>query len=67
MSGEPDADKTRNTTSVGGVVVGPEGILLMRMTYGPTKGRFMLPGGLVNPGKRWTPRSCGRLRRKPGL
>ncbi|MGH2543825.1 MAG: NUDIX domain-containing protein [Ardenticatenaceae bacterium] len=51
MSGELIARKTWNITSVGGVVVGPEGVLLVRMTYGPTKGKFMLPGGLVEPGE----------------
>jgi len=41
----------RNVTAVGGVVVGPEGLLLVRMAYGPTKGRYMLPGGIVEPGE----------------
>jgi 8-oxo-dGTP diphosphatase len=41
----------RNVTAVGGVVVGPEGLLLVRMAYGPTKGRYMLPGGIVDPGE----------------
>lgn len=41
----------RNTTAVGGVVVGTAGVLLVRMTYGPTRGRYMLPGGLVEPGE----------------
>jgi 8-oxo-dGTP diphosphatase len=41
----------KNTTAVGGVVVSEQGILLVRMCYGPTKGRFMLPGGIVDPGE----------------
>ena len=41
----------RNVTAVGGVVVGPEGLLLVRMAYGPTRGRYMLPGGIVEPGE----------------
>jgi ADP-ribose pyrophosphatase YjhB (NUDIX family) len=41
----------RNVTAVGGVVVGPEGLLLVRMAYGPTKGHYMLPGGIVEPGE----------------
>src|SRR5262245_19611789 len=41
----------KNVTAVGGVVVGPEGLLLVRMAYGPTKGRYMLPGGIVEPGE----------------
>ena len=41
----------RNVTAVGGIVAGPEGLLLVRMAYGPTKGRYMLPGGLLDPGE----------------
>jgi 8-oxo-dGTP diphosphatase len=41
----------RNITAVGGVVIGPAGVLLVRMTYGPTRGRYMLPGGIVDPGE----------------
>jgi ADP-ribose pyrophosphatase YjhB (NUDIX family) len=41
----------RNVTAVGGVVLGPEGLLLVRMAYGPTRGRYMLPGGIVDPGE----------------
>ena len=51
MKRQPDAEKARHITSVGGVVVETEGILLVRMTYGPTRGRFMLPGGLLEPGE----------------
>jgi 8-oxo-dGTP pyrophosphatase MutT (NUDIX family) len=41
----------RNVTSVGGLVMrGPE-LLVVRMTYGPTRGRYMLPGGLLDPGE----------------
>ncbi len=41
----------RNTTGVGGVVVRRDEILVVRMTYGPSKGRYMLPGGLLDPGE----------------
>ena len=41
----------RNITSVGGLVVRDDAILLVRMAYGPNQGRFMLPGGLVEPGE----------------
>lgn len=41
----------RNVTSVGGLVVRDGRLLLVRMTYGPSKGRYMLPGGLVEPGE----------------
>ncbi|MGE3799028.1 MAG: NUDIX domain-containing protein, partial [Thermomicrobiales bacterium] len=48
---ETTVELPRNTTAVGGVVVGAEGVLQVRMTYGPTKGRYMLPGGIVDPGE----------------
>ncbi len=41
----------RNVTAVGGIVVGTQGVLLVRMTYGPTKGRYWFPGGVVDPGE----------------
>jgi 8-oxo-dGTP diphosphatase len=41
----------RNTTGVGGVVVRQNEILVVRMTYGPSQGRYMLPGGLLDPGE----------------
>jgi ADP-ribose pyrophosphatase YjhB (NUDIX family) len=41
----------RNVTSVGEVVVGPEGLLLVKMAYGPAKGQYMLPGGILDPGE----------------
>ena len=41
----------RNVTSVGGVVIRADALLVVRMTYGPNRGRFMLPGGLVDPGE----------------
>ena len=41
----------RNVTSVGGVVIRGDAMLVVRMTYGPNRGRFMLPGGLVDPGE----------------
>ncbi len=41
----------RNVTAVGGIVVENGGVLLVRMTYGSTRGRYMFPGGLVEPGE----------------
>jgi 8-oxo-dGTP diphosphatase len=41
----------RNTTGVGGVVVRQDEILVVRMTYGPSQGHYMLPGGLLDPGE----------------
>ena len=41
----------RNVTSVGGLVVRDESLLVVRMSYGPSLGRWMIPGGLVDPGE----------------
>ncbi|HVX29836.1 MAG TPA: NUDIX domain-containing protein [Nitrolancea sp.] len=41
----------RNVTSVGGLVVRDDAVLLVRMSYGPSRGRLMLPGGLLDPGE----------------
>jgi 8-oxo-dGTP diphosphatase len=51
--GERDdrASGPKNVTSVGGLVVGASGVLLVKMAYGPTKGSYMLPGGIVEPGE----------------
>ena len=49
MSERPRAP--RNTTGVGGLVVREQEILVVRMTYGPSQGRYMIPGGLVDPGE----------------
>ncbi|MDE2901833.1 MAG: NUDIX hydrolase [Chloroflexota bacterium] len=41
----------RNIIGVGGVVRMGDGILLVRLTYSDIKGRFMFPGGKVDPGE----------------
>lgn len=41
----------KNVTGVGGLVVRDGTVLLVRMTYGPSKGRLMLPGGVIDPGE----------------
>lgn len=41
----------RNIIGVGGVVRMGEGVLLVRLTYSDIKGRYMLPGGKVDPGE----------------
>lgn len=38
-------------TSVGGLVVRGDTLLVARMTYGPNRGRYMLPGGAIEPGE----------------
>ncbi len=46
-----DLRPPKNVTSVGAIVVGPDGVLLVKMAYGPTKGQYMPPGGIVDPGE----------------
>ncbi len=41
----------RNIIGVGGVVRMGDGVLLVRLTYSDIKGRFMFPGGKVDPGE----------------
>ncbi len=41
----------RNIIGVGGVVRMDGGVLLVRLTYSDIKGRFMFPGGKVDPGE----------------
>jgi 8-oxo-dGTP diphosphatase len=41
----------RNVTSVGGLVVRDDTLLVVRMSYGPSVGRWMIPGGLLDPGE----------------
>jgi 8-oxo-dGTP diphosphatase len=41
----------KNVTSVGGLVVRDNAVLLVRMTYGSSRGRLMLPGGILDPGE----------------
>ena len=41
----------RNIIGVGGVVRMDDGVLLVRLTYSDIKGRYMLPGGKVDPGE----------------
>ncbi|MGH9174062.1 MAG: NUDIX domain-containing protein [Vicinamibacterales bacterium] len=41
----------RSITSVGAVVVRDGGLLLGRLTYSPNRGRYLFPGGVVEPGE----------------
>ena len=41
----------RNVIGVGGVVRMGGGVLLVRLTYSDIKGRYMFPGGKVDPGE----------------
>lgn len=43
---------SQHSVGVGGWVVRTDGrVLLVRMTYGPAKGRLMIPGGHLDPGE----------------
>lgn len=41
----------RTVASVGAVVVRDDQVLVVRMTYSPTRGQYMLPGGVVESGE----------------
>ena len=41
----------RNIIGVGGLVRMDGGILVVRLTYSDIKGRYMFPGGKVDPGE----------------
>jgi ADP-ribose pyrophosphatase YjhB (NUDIX family) len=47
----PESRPPRNVTSVGALVVRDGCLLVVRMTYGPSIGRWMIPGGLLDPGE----------------
>ena len=51
--GETDAKQrtSRNETEVGGIDDVAERLLNVKKTYGSNKGRYMLPGGIVEPGE----------------
>ena len=51
MSGAMAAAGYRNIIGVGGIVRMGDGILLVRLTYSDIKGRYMFPGGKVDPGE----------------
>jgi ADP-ribose pyrophosphatase YjhB (NUDIX family) len=36
---------------VGGVVIHDEKVLLVKLTYGPAQGKWLIPGGMVDPGE----------------
>jgi ADP-ribose pyrophosphatase YjhB (NUDIX family) len=40
-----------SVASVGGAVVRDDRLLVVRMTYSPTRGQYMLPGGVVESGE----------------
>jgi ADP-ribose pyrophosphatase YjhB (NUDIX family) len=62
MNGAP-----RNITSVGALVVREERLLVVRMTYGPSQGRYMLPGGVLDPGETLDLAAVREVREETGV
>jgi 8-oxo-dGTP pyrophosphatase MutT (NUDIX family) len=57
----------RNVTSVGGLVVRDDCLLVVRMAYGPSQGRYMLPGGIVDPGETLDAAAAREVREETGI
>lgn len=57
----------RNVTSVGALVVRDDSLLVVRMTYGPSAGRYMLPGGLLEPGETLDVAAAREVREEAGV
>ncbi|HQZ90274.1 MAG TPA: NUDIX domain-containing protein [Thermomicrobiales bacterium] len=57
----------RNVTSVGALVVRESSLLVVRMTYGPSQGRYMLPGGLLDPGETLDVAAAREVREETGV
>jgi 8-oxo-dGTP diphosphatase len=57
----------RNVTSVGALVVRADSLLVVRMTYGPSAGRYMLPGGLLDQGEALDVAAAREVREETGV
>ncbi|MCX7622790.1 MAG: NUDIX domain-containing protein [Thermomicrobium sp.] len=44
-------ESNQHVVAVGGIVRRGDSILLVRQRYGPSRGRYLFPGGLVEPGE----------------
>lgn len=58
---------SRNITSVGALVTRGDALLVVRMTYGPSKGRYMLPGGMLDPGETLDVAVAREVREETGI
>lgn len=57
----------RNVTSVGALVRRDDALLTVRMTYGASRGRYMLPGGLLDPGETLDVAAVREVREETGI
>jgi 8-oxo-dGTP diphosphatase len=57
----------RTITSVGAIVVRDDALLVVRMTYSPTAGQYMLPGGVVEPGEMLDAAVVREVREETGI
>jgi len=64
---ETSQQPPRNVTSVGALVVREQSLLVVRMSYGPTQGRYMLPGGLLDPGETLDVAAAREVREETGI
>jgi len=62
MSGYP-----KTVASVGAVVVRDDRLLVVRMTYSPTRGQYMLPGGVVESGETMDVTAVREVREETGV
>lgn len=67
MNASSAARPPRNVTSVGALVVAGERLLVVKMAYGPSRGRWMLPGGIVDPGETLDTAAAREVREETGI
>jgi 8-oxo-dGTP diphosphatase len=60
-------ERLTHSVSVGAVVVGPAGVLLVRTTYGPTAGRYSFPGGMVDAAEALDDAAVREVREETGV
>lgn len=63
----PSSPIPGNITSVGSVVRRGESVLLVRLTYGPTKGRYSFPGGWQDVGEDLHTAAVREVREETGI
>ncbi len=56
-----------NITAVGAFVVRDESVLVVRLTYGPTEGRYSLPGGWQDVGEELDTAATREVREETGV